>query len=115
MSLKIGRIQKLIEYATVLQAVWQKWYGHVFLFEDEVLFYKVSHSQPHECISGCVNQRGLRGVQGCRRHNHVVCKPWPSLQGVGMDMNDPFEQFRKNKSYTFNKRTSSSAGELLSF
>ena len=37
------------------------------------------------------------------------------LQGVGVDLNDPFEQFRKNKSYTFNKRTSSSAGKLISF
>ena len=53
--------------------------------------------------------------EGCGCRVHVVCKPWPSLQGVGMDINDPFEQFRKNKSYTFNKRTSSSAGELLSF
>ena len=32
-----------------------------------------------------------------------------------MNLNDPFEQFRKNKSYTFNKRTSSSAGKLISF
>ena len=53
--------------------------------------------------------------EGCGCRVNVVCKPWPSLQGVGMDINDPFEQFRKNKSYTFNKRTSSSAGELLSF
>ena len=29
------------------------------------------------------------------------------MQGVGMDLSDPFEQFRKNKSYTFNRRTSS--------
>lgn len=27
-----------------------------------------------------------------------------SLQGVGMDMKDPFEMFRKNMSYTFNRR-----------
>ena len=28
-----------------------------------------------------------------------------------MDLSDPFEQFRKNKSYTFNRRTAS-AGKL---
>ena len=26
------------------------------------------------------------------------------FQGVGMDMKDPFELFRKNMSYTFNRR-----------
>lgn len=30
-------------------------------------------------------------------HTHTHTK------GVGLDVNDPFEQFRKNKSYTFNK------------
>lgn len=27
-----------------------------------------------------------------------------AVQGVGMDMKDPFEMFRKNMSYTFNRR-----------
>lgn len=26
--------------------------------------------------------------------------------GVGINMKDPFEQFRRNKSYTFNRRSS---------
>lgn len=30
-------------------------------------------------------------------------------KGVGVDLNDPFEQFRKNKSYTFNRRFPPSA------
>ena len=25
-------------------------------------------------------------------------------KGVGMNINDPFEQFRRNKSYTYNRR-----------
>jgi len=28
------------------------------------------------------------------------------FKGVGMEMNDPFESFRKNKSYTYNRRPS---------
>ena len=45
-------------------------------------------------------------------HIHIYVYPPPPLpstwhalymQGVGMDMRDPFEQFRKNKSYTFSK------------
>ena len=36
---------------------------------------------------------------------------FPPLQGVGVNLYDPFELFRKNKSYTYNRRERS--GEFL--
>ena len=35
------------------------------------------------------------------------------FKGVGMNINDPFEQFRRNKSYTYNRRGTLSKENLL--